>query len=351
MLAALAVLGAGATWARLPVWRSERALFEDTARRSPGAPRPWINLGVALEAEDDLDGAESALRHALALDPRSERALDNLALVLRRRGRLAEAEDAARKSLALEPGNADAHFNLGALLEQQGRPAESERELRAGLALREDPRAHLGLALARSDLGDHAGALSEYRVYLASAPQDSAATRGSVAWELFRLGRMAEAEREARLATASRGAAAPSFYNLGLILLAEGHGAEAEAAYARALDLDPGGLGWAPAAGDVVELIRAGRAPANAHFALGDIAQRAGLPQARSREGARYLKARSSGGDGAEAERARAWMRAWDPAAARAEASRAARETGPRGDLARLLWGAVPRQEAAPGGR
>jgi protein O-mannosyl-transferase len=350
-LAALALVFLGATWARVPVWRSNRALFEDNVRHSPRAPRAWLNLGVALEAEGRLDEAESALRRALVLQPAYDRAFSNLALVLRRQGRLGEAEQAGRRAVELEPANADAHFNLAVVLQSAGRPADAADQFRLGLEVLENPRARLGLAQALSEAGDHRGALLEYRTYLAAVPRDAADTRGSMAWELYRLGRLEAAEAEARAACAGASASPISHYNLGVILLASGREAEALDAYRRGLELDLPGAGWASAAGDVVDLIRAGAAPPAAHVALGLIAGRAGLGQARAREGARYLR---SAPGGAWAALAAGWAREERPAASAAErrdrsgpgASPGAPaptspSTSPSSleDLRRLLWG------------
>ncbi|HVP38310.1 MAG TPA: tetratricopeptide repeat protein [Candidatus Saccharimonadales bacterium] len=327
-------LAAGA-WARTQVWRSNRALFRDCTECSPRSPRSWANLGVALEMEDQLDEAEAALRHALALQPQYDRALSNLASVLRRKGQLQEAEAAGRRAVELEPADADAHFNLATVLES-ARPAEAAAEYRAGLAVREEPRARLRLAQLLSDAGDHAGALEAYRAYLADEPSDASDTHGSMAWELLQLGRLPEAEQEGRAAIAAPSASPASYTNLGLVLLARGREAEALDVYRRALDLEPSGAVWGSAAGDVVGLIRAGGAPPGAHLALGLIAGRAGLAQAQAREAQRYLTAAPGG---PLAALARGWAAHADPARAARERQPAGTAGSPRESLRALLWG------------
>lgn len=59
-------------------YASERALWEATARLSPGKARVFNNLGLALEREGDVEGARRAYRRALALDPEHIRAQVNL---------------------------------------------------------------------------------------------------------------------------------------------------------------------------------------------------------------------------------------------------------------------------------
>ncbi|MBI5837615.1 MAG: tetratricopeptide repeat protein [Candidatus Eisenbacteria bacterium] len=336
LLAAVAAVFAVAVWARTPVWNSAGALFEDCARRSPGSARAWVNLGVARLSQDRLEEAESALKRALALQPDHDKALSNLALVLRRQGRLGEAEAAGRHAVRLEPGNADARFNLATVLQAAGRPAEAAQEFGRGLALRDDPRARLGRALALSEAGDHAAALAAYGHYLRASPGDSSDTRGSMAWELYRLGRLEEAEAQARVACATRDPSPISVYNLGLVLLARGREAQALEAYRRGVELDSAGAGWASAAGDIVDLLRSRSGPPAAHVALGLIAGRAGLTQAQAAEGRRYLRAAPSGPWSA---RAAGWASRLDPALAAGERGSAGPPGSPREDLRRLLWG------------
>ncbi len=67
-----------ATISRNHDYRSEVALWEQTALASPHKPRVWNNLGLARQQADDAAGAERAYRHALLLDPAHWRAKNNL---------------------------------------------------------------------------------------------------------------------------------------------------------------------------------------------------------------------------------------------------------------------------------
>ena len=69
---------AGLTLARNRVYRSEIALWEDTATQSPGKARVHNNLGYAYELAHRRGDAEKAYLRALALDPGSELARANL---------------------------------------------------------------------------------------------------------------------------------------------------------------------------------------------------------------------------------------------------------------------------------
>lgn len=77
-LVALCVVLGGATLVRNTDYRSELALWEATARASPGKSRPWNNLGWARQQAGDRAGARAAYERALALDPANYRARANL---------------------------------------------------------------------------------------------------------------------------------------------------------------------------------------------------------------------------------------------------------------------------------
>jgi len=77
LVAAAAILFA-ATVARNQDYRSEVALWSDTARKSPGSPRAWNNLGYAYQLEGRREQARDAYERALALDPQDLKARINL---------------------------------------------------------------------------------------------------------------------------------------------------------------------------------------------------------------------------------------------------------------------------------
>lgn len=78
--ALLFALGA-ATTARNRDYRSEIALWEDTARKSPDKARPHVNLGYAYLLAGRNGEAEREFRRALEIDPSHERAKENLRAV------------------------------------------------------------------------------------------------------------------------------------------------------------------------------------------------------------------------------------------------------------------------------
>jgi protein O-mannosyl-transferase len=79
--AALVVVLAVVTVVRNRDYASEVSLWQATAHTSPGKARVWNNLGYALQLTGDRDGAASAYRRALALDPGEYKARVNLELL------------------------------------------------------------------------------------------------------------------------------------------------------------------------------------------------------------------------------------------------------------------------------
>ena len=82
-VALLVLVLAVATIARNHDYRSEVALWEQTALVSPHKPRVWNNLGHARQQAGDVAGAQRAYRHVLLIDPAHWRARNNLDLLER----------------------------------------------------------------------------------------------------------------------------------------------------------------------------------------------------------------------------------------------------------------------------
>ena len=103
------------------------------AKRGPHATLAF-NLGNALYAADDPQGAISEYQLATELDPQHAGAWNNLANVLAEMDRPEEAVVSYRRALTLDPRFADARFNLAQTLVEIGRPDEAVLHWRAYLA-------------------------------------------------------------------------------------------------------------------------------------------------------------------------------------------------------------------------
>lgn len=77
--------------------------FSLAIKRAPWVPSYWLNLGVALLDKDSLDEAQSALDHALALQPNNQSAYYHLAQLHKRRGNEQAVRSAYAKAVQLNP--------------------------------------------------------------------------------------------------------------------------------------------------------------------------------------------------------------------------------------------------------
>lgn len=90
-------------------------------------------LGVAYLQEQNPEGAVSALREAVKLDPRNWHARNALAMAYASKGQAELAEEAFRGALRVNPDEGEILVNYGAYLVTVGRPAEAIPVLEHGL--------------------------------------------------------------------------------------------------------------------------------------------------------------------------------------------------------------------------
>ncbi len=190
-------------------YRSEASIWATVTERAPDNYRAHYNLGTSLGAE----------------------------------GRLAEAESALRHALAIEPGHLRSRYNLGVVLAMQGLSEPAIRELEAALVLDPgDPAAHQSLAILLQARGERSRAAEHYRRALERDPGRTVA-QVRLAWILAtapepELRDAAEASRLAELANqALRGADPGALEVLAAAYAAAGRPRDAAAAAARAAEL------------------------------------------------------------------------------------------------------------------
>jgi tetratricopeptide (TPR) repeat protein len=205
------------------------------------SPGVFLNLGNALNAKGDVEGAVRCYQAALRIDPNYAPAHDALGIALNAKG---DAEGAIREyrlALDLDPKLASAHSNLGGALLAKGDTEGAIREQRLALELdRNFARAHnnLGFALYQGKKAME-GAIREYRLALELDPHFAVA-RNNLAIALRAKGDLEGAIREYRLAVELDPNSAPAHNDLGLALYREKKDAEgAIREYRRALELDP----------------------------------------------------------------------------------------------------------------
>jgi Tfp pilus assembly protein PilF len=159
--------------------------LREALRLAPEQAQALNNYGAALQSESRIEEALEQFRHALRIQPEYPNARYNLANALLAQGKLAEAAESLRLVLAAVPGDRAAGEQLRAALIGMGgaaiaagrlsTAADIYREL-AGLDPgNADLRNNFGIILAQ--MGDLAGAVSQFEAALKANPSHQAAQR------------------------------------------------------------------------------------------------------------------------------------------------------------------------------
>lgn len=114
------VLGTAA-WKRTEAWKSEIAVWKDSAEKSPENPKALINLGMAYGKAGQYDRAYDALMETVKIEPKASRAYLNLGNIYRIRKQYGKAVAMFRQTIALNPFDALAFHNLGCLYMDLGK--------------------------------------------------------------------------------------------------------------------------------------------------------------------------------------------------------------------------------------
>lgn len=147
----------------------------------------------ALAGQRRFAEAEALLTELLRQDPEDSEGLLLSGRVLLQQRKCAEAEERLRAHLRVTPDSLNGLIQLALSLLCQQRWADASNALGRVIALKPDfAQAHANLAIARSRLGDIAGAIRSYEDALRCSPGD-AGNHAALAEELLRGGRREEA--------------------------------------------------------------------------------------------------------------------------------------------------------------
>jgi tetratricopeptide (TPR) repeat protein len=152
--------------------REAAATFEKALAASPDNLEALRGLGDLGLMDGDLGRAESHYGRILEVDPKDTGAMTKMGVVRMRQGRAAVAVGLFQKAVEREPKNGEALLYLAGALAAGGRAAEAlpyfERALAAG---QRSSMTLNGLALARLEVGDRAGAAAAFKESLRLDPQ------------------------------------------------------------------------------------------------------------------------------------------------------------------------------------
>ncbi len=147
------------------------ASFRQALRAEPDHAQAHGNLGNALRARGDLEGAVACFREAIRLRPNLAEAFNNIGNILHQQGRLQEAELHLRRALRLKPDSAEIAFNLGMLLAKLERTEESIDCHQKAVRLKPDyAEAHANLGDGLMGRGQIDEAVAAYRMALRLKP-------------------------------------------------------------------------------------------------------------------------------------------------------------------------------------
>lgn len=212
----------------------------------PGNAGVRIELGRALLASGDLDGAEAVAGQMEGSPPAAATELARIrGYVFQARGQSHDAARCYEEIVSAEPGDFESWNNLGNARRQIGDPAGAIEALRRAASLRADlAPIRMNLAGALGEAGQHDESRSEIERAVRLAPGEGA-PRIELGRALTRLGRTGEAAAALEAAVREIPEDAGLWIELGLARAAlDDHGGT-EQAYRRAIALDPAAAaGW-----------------------------------------------------------------------------------------------------------
>ena len=161
---------------------------EDTLRTAvnmdPNQAKIQAELGRLELAKGDLQSAQKRLQSAVDLQPELVEARGNLAMLYAQKGDLTSAEKLLRQTVEDDSNYKEGHLNLGLILAQQNRKSDAERELEKAVALApKDPATLTTVGKAEVKMGKVAEGIGFLR-QVADLVPDSAATHLDLALAL-----------------------------------------------------------------------------------------------------------------------------------------------------------------------
>jgi Flp pilus assembly protein TadD len=146
--------------------------YQQAVQHDPKLARAYNGMGIALlEDKRDVDGAIKAFQEALKLNPMYALAHTNLGNALSAKKDWDAAIQAYQEALRLDPKNASAQHNLGVALRDKGNLDGAIEAFQEALRLNpKNPRVHYNLGAALRTKGDLEGAFGCFQEALRLSP-------------------------------------------------------------------------------------------------------------------------------------------------------------------------------------
>ena len=161
------------TYARIPVWKDEMALWEDAVKKVPDSPRARFSYAHILEYQGRLEEAEQQYDIGLHLSPQAFERY-SLARLYEKSGRLDKAREEYQHILSQSPAFRDARNNLALIYLKEGMLDQAISQYQIGL--KESPDWATGynnLSILYARKGDKDKALENFRRAVALNPADA----------------------------------------------------------------------------------------------------------------------------------------------------------------------------------
>jgi tetratricopeptide (TPR) repeat protein len=118
----------------IAAYRDAIAWQTQTLEKYPG---PFLNLGILLMEQNQVQDAISYIRKAIEISPQESRSHEQLGKAYSRLNELEEAQQELEKAVTLAPDDASVHFMLGQVYRKRGLTEKAKFELERGAALQE----------------------------------------------------------------------------------------------------------------------------------------------------------------------------------------------------------------------
>lgn len=167
-------------------------IYRHMLEQRPDSAWTAYNLALALEATNDLRGAEDTLRNAITIDPKLAEIQGELGRLELTEGNLPSAQKWLESALKLQPALTDARGNLAMVYARKGDLVSAEKMLRQALEDNPDYReGHLNLGLILAQQNRKSDADAELDKAVALAPKDPA-TLSTAGKAKLRMGEVSE---------------------------------------------------------------------------------------------------------------------------------------------------------------